>query len=99
MSKNIRDLFTGERPNEIQLQDLVHENPPLAKNHTDVEARLGSRLPGDSLEGHPLGESRNPYLSINPQTTLREIRDGKIPKEDLVLAREAIRTIQSVEYS
>lgn len=86
----IRDLFTGERPTEVTLQDLVRDNPPLEPNHDENDALAGTWLPGDDPAERGSRYTPNPYGRMNPMNILRALREGRVPPDQIALARAAL---------
>ena len=77
MPRSLRDLLPAIPPADPTMQDLVASNPPVDHGVTDIERRLGSRMPGDDIGDHPLA-LHNPYKGMNPQKLRRMLVDGEI---------------------
>lgn len=93
MPKGLRDLI-APLPDTPTLHDIVAANPPVDECRSDVEKRIGTRMPGDDLTGHPLA-LQNPYKGANPQKLRRMLAEGVI--KDTFLRQQALEWLRAYE--
>lgn len=93
MSKGLRDLIAPQ-PATPTLHDIVETNPPVDECRSDVERRIGTRMPGDDITNHPLA-LQNPYRGANPQKLRRMLKEGVI--KDSFLRQQALEWLRAYE--
>lgn len=72
------------------LRDLVGQTAPAESPRTEAEDRIGARMPGDSLDDHPLHTGTNPYLTLSFSELMLLLEHGGLTLPEERQVREAL---------
>ena len=72
------------------LRDLVGQEDSVENPRSDVEDRIGARLPGDDLTDHPLAPKPNPYMRVAFFDLMELLQEGGITLDEERQVRAAL---------